>query len=68
MSIRTRDRKTLKQQLTILHVSDGYIFSCPKCLLTRHFATESGCVTRAAEHMLQRHRIRLTLPSRKVPA
>ena len=62
MSIRTRDRKLLRRQITIIHDSTGFIFACPECSLTRRYATESGCVTRAAEHLLERHRIRLTLP------
>ena len=66
--IRTRDRETLKRQITIIRDPAGFVFACPECRLTRRYVTESGCVTRAAEHLLQRHRIRLTLPARKVPA
>lgn len=65
MSIRTEDRERIRRQATIvrrwINRDHPYAFECDRCSFQRDYATESGAVNGAAEHLAVVHRARLTL-------
>ena len=58
----TEDREVLRRNFTIriVRLPDGFTFACPWCAFNRRFETESGALTRVAEHA-SKHGKRLTL-------
>jgi hypothetical protein len=66
MSINTEDRESVRRRFTLItRTPTGYLWQCSHCGLTRTYATETGAYTRISEHLLQKHRVRLFLPSTK---
>lgn len=45
----------------------GWTFhwQCPKCPFVRSWTTESGAIEKVARHLLQEHRMRLTLEKKE---
>jgi len=66
MSVRTQDRETMRRAgVHVLgNISKGWTVACSSCSWPRdgrRFATESGAVNSLAEHMMQIHKVKLTL-------
>ena len=66
MTIKTEDRERLLKQAVIRRFAlpvrgTAYSFACDRCDFHREWKTETGAVTGAATHLLQAHRVKLTI-------
>jgi len=45
----------------VVQIGKKWKFQCPRCWFWREYDTMSGALTKAAEHCLARHRLRLEI-------